>query len=248
MLAYTYIRKEKSRITWPIIKRTIFLAFFFVSLSSGLLSVGQKTVPSGMAAILYATAPVLFMLADWIFWKGERPSKTQGIGLVLGIFAMFILNFQQIMSADTSLFGVACIFVSVLSFIYGSHLSMVYRGNDDLSVIRSSGLTLFIGGIITMLLALLLGERVDFFAMPGEAYFLLTFIVLSSTITGYTCYLWLLYNTRVAVAISYEYIAPVVAVALGVFFAGESIDSLSIMASFVLLASVFLITTHGKEH
>ncbi len=248
MLAFTYVRKEKSRITWIHIKHSAVISFFMILVGSGALYTGQQLgVPSGVCSVLYATVPLVFLLSDWLFWGGDKPSKYQMIGLVLGLGAMAVLNMHQLVFIKTSAFGVFFVILSVIGWVFGSHMSKVYHVGDSLSVPRSTGLMLLLGGIESLFLALFMGERVNFASLPIEAYLWCIFGVMSSSIIAYSAYLWLLYNTRAAVAVSYEYVIPIVAIPLGVVFAGESVDSIMIAASLVLVLSVCLIVTHSKS-
>ncbi len=246
LLAYTYIRQEASRITLDDIKYSLVNGFFLVVVSSGFVSKAQESVPSGLAAILYGAAPIWLILGQWLLWGGKKPTVKQGLGLLLGFGALLWLNFHKGIEGDVSLWGLFMIFVATFAWIYGSHVSQVHQVDTTLSVIRGTGLLLLLGGLETVLLGLAVGERVDIFALPSIAYGYLAYLTLFSSIAGYTCYLWLLVNSRPIVAISYEYVVPAVAILLGGFLANESLDAPLLLASAVLLFSVFLIISHDR--
>ena len=71
----------------------------------------------------------------------------------------------------------------------------------------------------------------------------------SSTVsyTHLTCYFWLLLHTRTVVAISYEYVNPVIGVFLGWLLAGEQVDGVIVTACCLTVLSVFFIVSrkHG---
>ncbi len=246
LLAYTYLRREKSTISWNDIRYTLLNGCFLVVISSGFVAKAQENVPSGMAAILYGAAPIWLVLGQWLLWGGKKPTKTQASGLFLGFSSLVCLNIHQGIHSDASILGLFLILISTFAWVYGSHISQVYQVKNNLSIIKSTGLLLFIGGIETLALSLLLGERVNICALPTQAYLSLAYLTFFSSIIGYTSYLWLLYNSRAIVAISYEYVTPVIAIALGAFFAGERLDIVIILTSLALVLSVFLITTHDR--
>ncbi len=247
LLAYTFVRREASRITRTDIKHNIINGFFLVMLSSGFVAKAQESVPSGMAAVLFGAAPIWLVLGEWLLWGGKRPTFAQATGLILGFCALVWLNFYQGMSSEASVFGLLLLLFSTFAWVYGTHLSQVLHNKSTLSVLRTTGLVLLFGGLETLLLALLTGERVDVFALPAGAYFSLAYLAFFSSIIGYTSYLWILFNSRAIVAISYEYVTPGIAIILGALFAEEPLDVSVLLVSILLLCSVFFMTSNDKS-
>lgn len=246
LLLYTYIRREQSSITWEDIKKNLGLGIILVLISSGFVSKGQETVPSGTAAMLLGAVPIWMMLGEWLFWGGKKPTIVQFTGLCLGFSALVWLNIHQGIQGETSLFGVGIIVFSTFAWIYGSHISKKCNVNTKQSILRSTGLLMGIGGIETLIFSLLIGERLDVFSLNMNAFWSLSYLVFMASIVGYTSYLWLLYNARAIVAISYEYVNPVIAIYLGWLLGGEPINMTVVMACLLLVSSVFLVTSHGK--
>ena len=91
---------------------------------------------------------------------------------------------------------------------------------------------MFIGGLQSLVGAAVLGEFSTFSmdsVTPLSAGALL-YLVIFGAIIAYTCYFWLLLHTRTVVAISYEYVNPVIGVFLGWLLAGEQVDGVIVMA------------------
>ena len=61
------------------------------------------------------------------------------------------------------------------------------------------------------------------------------------SLAGYSAYIWLLQVRPVTHVSTNAYVNPVVAVLLGVFFGGEVIDNLQVVALAIILSSVFII-------
>lgn len=75
------------------------------------------------------------------------------------------------------------------------------------------------------------------------------YLIFMGSLAGYSAYVWLL-QVRPATQVStYAYVNPVVAVLLGVFFAGEHMSWLQVVGLAVILTSVLLINLakHRKE-
>jgi drug/metabolite transporter (DMT)-like permease len=68
------------------------------------------------------------------------------------------------------------------------------------------------------------------------------YLALFGSILAFSAYAWLLRQVRPAVATSYAYVNPPVAVLLGVWLGGETLGADSLAAMAVILAGVGLIT------
>ncbi len=246
LLAFTYARREKVPINLSDIKYALGAGVIMVVFSSSIVAKAQEVVPSGMVAILYGAAPMWFMLGEWLLWGGKKPTKIHVLGLVMGFFSLVWLNVYQGIQSDASLWGVLLILFSTLAWVYGSHASQVRQVQSNLSMFRSSGLVLLVGGVQSLLVGLALGESVSLSHVPLAGYAALAYVTIFSSLIAYTCYLWLLFNSRAIVAISYEYVTPVIALVLGALFAQESINMTIVITSAALLLSVFFITNQEK--
>ena len=76
----------------------------------------------------------------------------------------------------------------------------------------------------------------------------LGYLTIFGSLVAFTAYSWLLRNVTPARAATYAYVNPVVAVLLGWLFASEPITLRMIIAAAIIVGSVVLITTYGREH
>ena len=78
--------------------------------------------------------------------------------------------------------------------------------------------------------------------LPSLAGWLsLGYLVLFGSILAFNAYMYLLKHVRPAAATSYAYVNPVVAVLLGIAFAGEHIGGWEVLAMLVIIGAVVLI-------
>jgi drug/metabolite transporter (DMT)-like permease len=73
------------------------------------------------------------------------------------------------------------------------------------------------------------------------------YLVVAGSILGFTAYVWLLHHVRPALATSYAYVNPPIAVALGALLAAERFSAGSLVAMAVIGLGVLLITTAKKN-
>ena len=128
--------------------------------------------------------------------------------------------------------------VATLAWSFGSIWS---RGRDLPSPFMSSAAQMLCGGVAMCIVGAAVGERFD--GMPsahGIAAF--AYLIVFGSIIGFSSYIWLLHHVRPALASSYAYINPAIAVALGAWLAGERFGGHELAAMGVILLGVVAIT------
>jgi drug/metabolite transporter (DMT)-like permease len=94
------------------------------------------------------------------------------------------------------------------------------------------------------------GEANDVHASSFTLKPLLAFayLVVGGSLIAFSAYAWLLKNVRISLVATYAFVNPVVAVALGTLFLGESIGWSTIVAGAAIVTAVVLIVTAGQRY
>lgn len=248
LYALTWLRGERNSPDAGDLKRAFILAFLMVFISSGFLSKGQESVSSGTAAMVLGAIPIWMVLGGWLFWGDPRPSRAQFAGLGCGFSGLVLLSVHQGMSGDDSPLGLLLVLTAALSWVVGSFYSKKLGGRSKLSVIRTSAVMMGVGGLQSLVWAFFSGEFSNFslLEVTRTSWAALLYLVVFGAIFGYTCYFWLLLHTRTVVAISYEFVNPVIGVFLGWWLAGERVDWIILLACGLTVFSVFFIVSRQK--
>ncbi len=203
-------------------------------LGNGMVNFAEKTVSSGMAAVAVASAPL--WMGVFAALRGQRPSRIEWIGLAIGFVGVVWLNAGS--SLDASSAGMLALLVATIAWSFGSIWS---RGRDLPSPFMASAAQMLCGGAAMLVLGLATGERFDAMPTPaGLAAF--AYLVVAGSIIGFSAYIWLLHHVRPALAGSYAYVNPAIAVALGAWLAGERFGRHELLAMGVILLGVVAIT------
>jgi drug/metabolite transporter (DMT)-like permease len=202
----------------------------------GLTAVAQQYVSSGLTAVFIASAPLMFALWSGLF--GQWPSGREWIGIVVGFFGAALLASGGQFAAQP--IGAVALTCAVASWTLGSALSQK-------KLVLAPGAMGFasemlIGGVFLLGIGLARGEVL---ATPLDSRALLAwaYLVSAGSLAGFSAYMYLLSRVPPALASSYAYVNPAIAVMLGVVFANESIGPREMIAMFVILASVIVLTT-----
>jgi drug/metabolite transporter (DMT)-like permease len=211
----------------------------------------EQYVPSGLVALLVATVPFWIVLLDWALGRGGAPGPGVALGILLGFAGVAILvSGSEIGRAGTEhLMGGLLVVIGSVSWAAGSLVARY--GARPPSAAMGNGMQMLAGGVFLLALGLLTGEAASFHPASASLSSLLAllYLTLFGSLLAFSAYIWLLRNTTPAVASTYAYVNPVVALLLGWALAGESLSPRTGLAALVILSSVFMITarpTRGR--
>jgi drug/metabolite transporter (DMT)-like permease len=205
----------------------------------GGVAVAEQWIESGLASLVIATTPLWTVMFAGI-WK-RRPTRLEVIGLAVGLAGIAVLNYENNMRANP--IGVAILLLSAISWSFGS----AWSRQLSLPAGLMSGAVLMInGGVLLLIVSLLAGENIG--GIPAwESVGAILYLAVFGSLIGFSAYNYLLGKVRPALATSYAYVNPVLAVILGVLFAGERITWIGITAMLIILTSVALVILGQKE-
>jgi drug/metabolite transporter (DMT)-like permease len=212
----------------------VVLSIFMVLLSNGLVNLAETQVGSGLAAIAVASMPLF--AGVFAMLRGRHPSKFEWLGLLVGFAGVIWLHAGSALSGST--LGMICLIIAPLAWAWGS----IWSRELDLPEPFMAASGQMIAGSAWMLgAALVTGER--FTAVPSlGATAAMLYLVVAGSIFGFTAYIWLLHHVRPALATSYAYVNPPLAVLFGVLLAGEHFTAHDLGAMAVILVGVVIIT------
>jgi drug/metabolite transporter (DMT)-like permease len=190
-------------------------------------------VGSAVAAAAVAVIPVWTALAAGFF--GSWPRRLEWVGLAVGFVGVLILTQEGDLQA--SAIGLALVLIAPVMWALGSVWSTRL---DRPQALMATAAQLLTGGVLLLVVGLLLGERIEA-APSGESILALAYLAVFGSIFGYTAYVYLLENARPALATSYAYVNPAVAVVLGVSLGAEVLTGQVFLGLPLILAGVAII-------
>ncbi len=199
----------------------------------------EQWVGSGIAAVVLATTPLLTALFAAI-WK-QRPARHEWTGMLLGLAGIVLLNLEGDLRAHP--LGALLLVIAAVCWSFGSVLSLHVPMPSGM---MASAAQMFTGGLVVLTIGIVTGERIPRHAST-QALAALAWLAVFGSLLGYTAYTYLLNNVRPAVATSYAYVNPVLAVLLGIWLGNETIGAKGIAGMAVILAGVVLVVMGRKQ-
>ena len=208
------------------------------------LSYAERVVPSGLAALVVANIPLLFLLLDSLL-LGHHKITGRGIaGLALGIVGIVVLLWPKIVAAGSvgsrDLWWSLSLLGGSFSWALGSVLSKRWQSSE---VDPFSGIAwqVTFAGVGNAIFAFLF-EDVRHVQWTARGLAATLYLVVCGSWIGYTAYIWLLRHVPTSKVATYAYVNPVVAVFLGWLIEHERVDAYILAGTAVVVASVVIVT------
>jgi drug/metabolite transporter (DMT)-like permease len=233
-----------SRANW--FSAVVIGAFLLLAGNGGVVW-AEKTVPSGVTALLVGATPFWMVLINWLAFRAARPTWRTVLGLVLGFIGLYILVAPGGSASERiDPLGAALITMATLSWTIGSLYSK--RANLPSSPMLASGMQMVCGGALLFAAGLVHGEfhTMHLAAVSLRSWLALAYLAIVGSLVGFSAYVYVLKHATPAKASTYAYVNPVVAVIMGWVVAGEPIGFRTLAAGVGIVAAVVLITTAGR--
>ena len=213
---------------------------------NGLVSMAEKTVPSGVTALIVAAVPFWMVLLNAAEQR-HAPRPYVLLGLVLGIVGLSVLVLPAGGRAPDHLdpVGVCLLLVATLSWAVGSLYA--HRAPLPSSTFLGIGMEMLAGGAALWITSFVSGEGATLHLgdVTTKSWLALGYLVIFGSLLGFSAYVWLLKVTTPARASTYAFVNPVIAVLLGWALAGEALTVRIALAGGIIVAAVCLILYFG---
>lgn len=212
----------------------------------GLLSIAQRHVASGLAALMIATMPLWIPLFAWAAPGGEPPGRAALGSAALGLAGVAVLAGGAGTLGGMSWGWGAVLLLSAMSWSAGTVLNRHLPRPD--SPWLGAGLGLLAGGAVLAVVGVAAGEVTgpwpDSVALAVLGAF--AWMTLGSYILAFGCFTWLLDAVPAERVATYAYVNPLVAVLLGWLAAGEPLTAGIGVAAALIVGAVAVAVSRGS--
>lgn len=215
------------------------IGVLMLTVGNGAVTWAEQSVSSGMAAMVVGVVPLLTVLFSRLW--GYRPGRAEWLGIGIGLIGMLALTGSQELQASPA--GTLLLLIAACSWafaaVWGTRLQLPPG-------LMSAAAQMLLAGLLLALFSLASGERLH--GPPGlQALAALFYLTLFGSVIAYSAFSYLLRHARPALASSYAYVNPPVAVLLGWALGGERIGANQWLAMpLIFLAVVFVARVRQK--
>lgn len=209
---------------------------------TGLISLAQVHLSSGLAALLSATVPLWLALIARVRF-GDALSWRAWLGLLIGLAGVATL----VEPGGGQVGAMLLVLVGAVLWALGTLRSRTATVHPAPLVAAAmemlgAGAGFVVGGLV-------MGEQVglSLAAVDGRVWSAYAYLVTAGSIVAFTAYRWLMDNVSTTLIGSHGYINPTVAVVFGWALAGEEITGRTLLGGAVVLVSVVLLVVGRPE-
>jgi drug/metabolite transporter (DMT)-like permease len=214
----------------------------FLAGGTGLVTVAERDVPSGLAAVLVAAMPLVVVVLRRL--AGEPVARATAIGVIAGFAGVAVLLLPGNPASGAGALGLGLILVATVSMAVASFVSSRLPVPGDTLV--ATALELLAAGVVLCLAGLLTGETADLALdrVSGASLAAFVYLVVAGSLVAYTAYVWLLANAPVSQATTHTHVNPVVAVLLGWLVLHERVTLTTLAGAALVIGSVVAVVRH----
>ena len=209
---------------------------------NGLVSVGERTVPSGFTSLLVATVPLWLLVLDAVLtrrWLGWLPCA----GLIVGLAGVALLAGlgDGTSASGASVSGVAIILVASVCWALGTILST--RLALPRRALLSTAMQMLTGGVTITILAAATGEFGSFHPAHVSlgSWLALAYLIGPGSILALSAYSVAVRSLPTSTVATYPYVNPVVAVILGATLLNEKLTPTMLIGGGLIVVAVALV-------
>ena len=215
-------------------RHALFVGALMLGGGMGGTAYAETSVGSGLVVAFIAVSPLMIAALNRLW--GVVPSRLELAGILVGLVGVLMLT--QGAGFQASPVGLAAIMIACITWSLGSVLSQrVWPLAPGATGFASE---MICGGLVLMLMSAMAGEA-PVWPPQALAFAAWLYLVVFGSLIAFNAYMVLLAQAPAALASSYTFVNPVIAMLLGVGVAGESVTGAEWVAVTVVLAGVFLL-------
>jgi drug/metabolite transporter (DMT)-like permease len=208
--------------------------------ANGAIGIGEKTVPTGLAALLVATVPLWLIGLDAVLNRA-RLGLAPVAGLALGLVGVGLLSGLGGGSGRVSAAGVAVILAAAFTWALG--VLTARRVTLPSSPALASGMELLCGGLALLVLSAVTGEfgSLHVAHISARSWLALGYLTVVGSIVAFSAFGIAVRSLPTATVATYAYVNPVIAILLGTLFLNERLTPAMFAGGALILGAVVLV-------
>jgi len=226
---------REQRATRAQILNSMLLGIATVGVGTMALVMGLRFIDAGVSATIFSLVPIVVGILDAA--RGRFLAPRQWIGFSISAVGIAVLTYSHRLGGPQADRGILLTLFAVC--IYA--ITAVWNTRLDLpaSHIANAGIQSLSGGALMLIASAVFPGRA-FAGLDGLTWLLLLYLALGVTVCGYLGYLYLINTVGPALASTYAFMNPVVALAGGAMFLGERMTLRGAIACVIITMGGFV--------
>jgi len=230
---------------WPTRRQLLDYAFvgvLLLSIGNAIVMWAEKTIPSGIAALIVATTPLWLTLFDGLRTGGQPWTGRVWAGTLVGLLGVALVARPSSGAASGHWAGIVALQFGALSWSIG--LLYAQSVPRRLPLFTASAVEMLVGSAVLFVESRAVGEDMGaILSASSAAWAGLLYLAVFGSLVGFTAFAYCLNELPASTVGTYAYVNPVVAVVLGAVILGERLYLGLLVGAALILLAVLLSTT-----
>jgi drug/metabolite transporter (DMT)-like permease len=233
---------------WPTRRQWLdyaFIGVLLLSIGNSLVMWAEKTVPSGIAALIVATVPLWILLLDGLRPGGQPWTARVWVGTVVGLAGVALVARPEGEVSPGHWLSILGLQVACLSWTVGSLYAQ--QVPQRLPLASAAAIEMLAGALVIFAASRLFGE--DWSRLSGaspRAWGGVAYLVVFGSLVGFTAFAYCLNELPATTVGTYAYVNPMVAVVLGALVLAEPLTPGLLSGGLLIVLSVALTTLRKR--
>jgi drug/metabolite transporter (DMT)-like permease len=215
-----------------------------LGVGNGLVMWSEKSIPSGIAALIVATVPLWLTLLDGLRRNGQPWTVRAWLGGLIGLAGVALVARPGAGGGGAHWVAILALQGATIAWTVGSLYAQSVP--KRLPVLSSAAVEMVAGGLLLVLWSRLAGEDLSLVAgVSRQAWLGLGYLVVFGSLVGFTAFAYCLNELPASTVGTYAYVNPVVAVLLGSLILDEPVSA-GLLAGGALIVVAVILTTMSK--
>jgi drug/metabolite transporter (DMT)-like permease len=217
-----------------------------LGIANALVMWSEKTIPSGIAALIVATTPLWLTLLDGMRKGGQAWTVRAWLGAFVGLVGVALVARPHGGMADGHWGAILALQVATLSWTLGTLRAQSVPVR--LPVLTAAAIEMLAGGLFLFVESTVLREDWSkIFAASPVAWTAMAYLLVFGSLVGFTAFAYAINELPASTVGTYAYVNPVVAVLLGWAILAEPLSPGIVTGGLVILVAVILTTRRAVK-
>lgn len=245
--AVILVRRVSIPRDWPTLRAIGLIGLGNVVAPYLLITWGEETVKSGMAAVLQATAALFTLVIAHFTLADERMTPAKIIGLILGFAGVIVLFSGELSSgqalADSLFRPMAIVIASLFYAIFTVYSKKLIKGKVE-PIVMAAG-TMLTAAVVTAPLALL-GGFTPLNTVSNDTLISMVLLGVVNTFIAYIFFYFIVRELGAAKASMVTYVVPPVGVVLGALILFEHVDITLLLGATLIMTGIAIVNLRWR--
>lgn len=203
----------------------------------------EQYVTSGIAAVLSATGPLMILLMQMIVLR-QKATRRAVLGMIVGLAGVLLLvlpNLTSVQAGPRWVIGCAAILTGEVLYSMGAlYTKRVTQSYAEVSPIALNAAQMIYGGLLLIILSSFTERVTAGDLLQPSALGSLIYLTVVGSMVGHSLFYWLVAKTNPVFPSTWLYVSPLIAMAIGVLFYGETAGWFAVLGGVTIIAGTVL--------